>query len=199
MNIKGHFKMTRKEKIGCLVLLGILIGYGAYQAAYVTTEGSYQFGFSQGKAGYACSNYQSDCDNGLNNCSPGYNGVTNQTSCLDGFVNGWKQRCNSDLTTCAKYVLSDVFPGKLASNDPGVHMCLKTENNVADNDKHNLLSPLSKHCGHTYSETTMSTLNPMNLTLGGGITIIPNPNPHIFGPSSGPPIAPPTLELKGVN
>jgi hypothetical protein len=106
MNIKSHFKMTKKEKIGCLVLLGILIGYGAYQAAYGTTEGSYQSGFSQGKAGYACSNYQSDCDNGLNNCSPGYNGVTNQTSCLDGFVNGWKQWCNSDLTTCAKYVLS---------------------------------------------------------------------------------------------
>jgi hypothetical protein len=37
MNIKSHFKMTKKEKVLTLVLLGILIGYGWYETAYGLT------------------------------------------------------------------------------------------------------------------------------------------------------------------
>jgi hypothetical protein len=38
MNIKQQFKM-KKEKVLTIVLLGILVGYGAFQVAYGTNEG----------------------------------------------------------------------------------------------------------------------------------------------------------------
>jgi len=86
----------------------------------------------------------------LSACNPNTSyeqtGVTNQTACDDGFVNGWKQWCNTDLILCAKNFLSNVFPGRLANNQTYVAMCLKTR---ADNahSTDNVLSPLSKHCG----------------------------------------------------
>jgi hypothetical protein len=39
MNIKQQFKMTKKERVLTIVLLGIIVGYGAFQVAYGTNEG----------------------------------------------------------------------------------------------------------------------------------------------------------------
>src|SRR5215469_6811662 len=88
---------------------------------------SYQHGYKIRREGYDCSNFNADFDNGLSVCnsitSYEQTGVTNQTACDDGFVNGWKQGCNTDLVLCAKYFLSNVFPGRLANNQTYVAMC----------------------------------------------------------------------------
>lgn len=41
MNLKKKQKMSKKEKILTLVLVGIIIGYGAYQVACGTNESDY--------------------------------------------------------------------------------------------------------------------------------------------------------------
>lgn len=81
---------------------------------------SYQHEYKIGREGYDCSNFNAlimglACNH---NTSYEQTGVTNQTACDDGFV-GWKQ-------WCAKYFLSNVFPGRLANNQTYVAMCLKT-------------------------------------------------------------------------
>lgn len=38
-NIKQQFIMTKKERVLTIVLLGIIVGYGAFQVAYGTNEG----------------------------------------------------------------------------------------------------------------------------------------------------------------
>jgi hypothetical protein len=89
-----------------------------------------QFRYKAGRKGYDCSNFDADCDDGLQSYEvhiyygTGYIAsansssywVTNQTACDDGFVNGWKHWCNTDLLLSANYVLSNVFPGQLANN-----------------------------------------------------------------------------------
>jgi hypothetical protein len=147
------------ERIGMAAVIAAFVAYFCYQVAYGTNESSYQVGYKSGKEGYACSNYESDCDNGLGACQVGlkigYNNdvrniggdVTNQTACDDGFVNGWKQWCNTDLSLCAKYFLGNIFPGQLANNQTYYVRCLKYgDDNINVNDTSNILSPLTKHC-----------------------------------------------------
>jgi len=160
----------RTERIITAGMVAALVAYFCYQVAYGTNESSYQWGYKSGREGYECSNYDADCDNGLGTCDIGAKlsygivtppgvphlegSVTNKTACLDGFVNGWKHWCNDDLSLCAKFVMSNVFPGVFANNQTSVQICLKDAgDNVPNNDTNNILSPLSKHCGGTIGET----------------------------------------------
>jgi hypothetical protein len=161
----------RTERIITAEMVAALVAYFCYQVAYGTNESSYQWGYKSGREGYECSNYDADCDNGLGTCDIGAKlsygivtppgvphlegSVTNRTACLDGYVNGWKHWCNDDLSLCAKFVMSNVFPGVFANNQTYVQICLKDAgDNVPNNDTNNILSPLSKHCGGTIGETT---------------------------------------------
>ena len=157
------------QRIATIGLAAFLVGYFCYQVAYgMTTEGSYQQGYKWGRDGYQCSNFNADCDNGLNSCNVGtaiyqnvpnnyariVDSISNRTACLDGMVNGWKHWCNTDLGLCAKFVLSNVFPGVFADNETGVNICLKDAgDNVNNDDPNNILSPLSKHCGGGVGES----------------------------------------------
>lgn len=130
--------------LGGLILSSLcLLGHVAY-GFNVGNEGSYQYDYQQGRSGYQCSNFNADCDNGLGTCHIGsktsywnsiphtFAVVTNRTSCLDGFVWGWKQWCNTDLELCAKFVLSNVFPGVFANNESSVNICLKDAGDDVD-------------------------------------------------------------------
>src|SRR5215467_538227 len=159
--------MKMNKKYLCLILF-LVIGL-SLSITYVkaTNEGSYQYGYKEGRSGYQCSNFNADCDNGLGNCDVGdkifySNGVphidatvTNKTACLNGYVDGWKQWCNTDLSLFAKFFLSNVFPGALADNESSVNICLKNaSDDVPNNDSSNILSPLSRKCDGSIDETT---------------------------------------------
>jgi len=127
--------------------------------AFANNESSYEYGFKLGRSGYQCSNFQADCDNGLSSCDVTIYSLkstpqlTNKTACLNGYVDGWKQWCNTDLSLCAKFFLSNVFPGALADNESSVNICLKNaSDDVPNNDSSNILSPLSKHCDGSIGE-----------------------------------------------
>ena len=155
--------MEMNKKYLCLTLIFLVLGLAPLSySVKATTESSYQYGFKSGSEGYQCSNFNADCDNGLSNCDTGnqiwnnskvVDTVTNKTSCLEGFVIGWKQWCNTDLSLCAKFFLSNVFPGALANNESSVNICLKNaSDDVPNNDSSNILSPLSKHCDGSIGE-----------------------------------------------
>jgi hypothetical protein len=188
------------EKYQKMILAAILVLTAVifcYQLAYGTNEGLYQWGYKSGREGYECSNYDANCNNGLGSCDIGAKlsygivtppgvphlegSVTNKTACLDGYVNGWKRWCNDDLSLCAKFVMSNVFPEVFANNQTIVQICLKDAgDNVLNNDTNNILSPLSKHFGGTISETTPPVWKAFqdNSTNGGIETQIANTNSH---------------------
>jgi tetratricopeptide (TPR) repeat protein len=156
-----------KKKYFCLILIAILaltpLSITSVKVM-ATNVSSYQYGYQEGKSGYQCSNFDADCDNGLNTCDIDTYSLhstpqlTNKTSCLEGFVDGWKQWCNADLSLCAKFFLSNVFPGALADNESSVDICLKNaSDNVDNNDSSNILSPLSKHCDGSIGEVNSPT------------------------------------------
>lgn len=172
----------KQERIATIALAAFLIGMFCYQVAYgATTEDNYQYGYKVGRQGYDCSNFDADCDNGLTSCDYGYvhgtgSGnqtftVTNKTACFDGFVNGWEHWCNTDLALCAKYVLSNVFPGQLANNQTSIYLCLKDGSDNASGPSNVLPPPqLSKHCGGVVSDIS-----------GPWIVVRPHPfNPAIY-------------------
>lgn len=118
---------------------------------------------------YECSNFDADCSNGLSICDTGsqiwsnatantshvIGTITDKVACLHGFVSGWKVWCNTDLSLCAKFTMSSVFPGVFADNESAVGICLaNASDNVPNNLTSNILSPLSKHCDGWIDETT---------------------------------------------
>ena len=159
--------MEMNKKYLCLTLIVILALVPTTTLIKATNESSYEYGFKLGSEGYQCSNFNADCDNGLSSCDAGHqiwnnskvvDTVTNKTVCLEGFVIGWKEWCNTDLSLCAKFILSNVFPGALADNESSVNICLKNaSDDVPNNDSSNILSPLSKHCDGAIGETTSPT------------------------------------------
>jgi hypothetical protein len=52
--------------------------------------------------------------------------IANQTACVDGYVNGWKHWCMTDMKDCAKYMTMEAFPGKLIRYDQVVNNGTKT-------------------------------------------------------------------------
>ena len=84
------------------------------QLAHATNESSYQYGFKMADfaRGSGCDDTDGDCEpSAVSNCNTQSANVTNQTACVDGFVNGWRSQCMSDLKLCAIQVLEGVFPG----------------------------------------------------------------------------------------
>jgi hypothetical protein len=101
--------------------------------------------------------YESQVNAHDNGSSPSPNRRCNNGDLFARVVNGWKHWCNDYLSLCAKFVMSNVFPGVFANNQTYVQLvsCLKDAgDNVPNNDTNNILSPLSKHCGGTIGETT---------------------------------------------
>jgi hypothetical protein len=107
-----------------LPLVLTMMSLAGTQFAYATNESSYQYGFH-----YGFSRYKEAIDNSANVDFPGSNlvkynpcmeykngvlvissGVTNQTACIDGYVNGWKAWCKTDMNDCLEAVLSGDFP-----------------------------------------------------------------------------------------
>jgi hypothetical protein len=89
--------------------------------AYATNESSYRYGYSTTFNAYKC-NITDDCDminsDPLNGCWT-INGVTNETACADGNVDGWKAWCKTDIKNCLDNVLNGNFPD--------IHHVLKSE------------------------------------------------------------------------
>src|SRR5215470_322617 len=92
-----------------LLILGVMITPTVVNSIKATDESSYLYGYKNGRQGYQCSNFQADCDNGLSSCDVTIYSLkstpqlTNKTACLNGYVDGWKQWCNTDLSLCAKF------------------------------------------------------------------------------------------------
>src|SRR5215467_12052870 len=104
------------KKIERIVIIGLavfLVGYFVYQVAYGTNESSYKWGFKLGKEEVSnCKDCDADCSGSNQDCAvPGniikggvydkfgdskqevVGPLTNQTGCIDGFVNGWNHVC----------------------------------------------------------------------------------------------------------
>jgi len=113
MNLKKKFKMTKKEKVLSLVMVGILIGYGAYQVAYGTNESDYRIGYKDGLASYQYCSANHNCNVSENlhdsSCVPNKNlklthyaielglfNVDNKTACNHGYFHGWIHECLKD-------------------------------------------------------------------------------------------------------
>ncbi len=92
--------------------------------AHATDASSYKFGFASGSNnGYwlGCTNWDSDCNSDNVACVGNHNNgianaVTNVTSCLIGFVEGWKDWCTDHLVPCAKLAMMGALPGTLDNN-----------------------------------------------------------------------------------
>jgi len=97
------------ERIAAIGQAAFLVSYFAYQVAYGTNESSYTWGFKLGKEEVVnCKDGDADCSGSNQDCAfPGnitkavvydkfgdtravvVGPLTNQTACMDGFVNGW--------------------------------------------------------------------------------------------------------------
>jgi len=110
MNLKKKFKMTKKEKVLTLVLVGILVASGAYQVAYGTNESDYKYGYKDGvyeyhdcriqpkcNVGVEENTYSASCDSGgiYIGFTPTYR-VVNETACNHGYHHGWVKACLND-------------------------------------------------------------------------------------------------------
>jgi hypothetical protein len=113
MNLKKKLKMTKKEKILTLVLVGILIGYGWYQVAYGSNESDYRIGYKDGLASYQYCSANHNCNVSENlhdsSCVPTKNlklthyaielglfNMGNETACNHGYFHGWIHECLKD-------------------------------------------------------------------------------------------------------
>ena len=66
------------------------------QATHATNESSYQYGYKQGKNEYLnCLDSDADCFTATNDCQS----VTNQTACIDGYIQAWNKVCDPVKTS----------------------------------------------------------------------------------------------------
>jgi hypothetical protein len=135
---------TLASTMKAFVLAAFLVGYFAYQVAYGTNESSYQYGFSM--AGFArgsgCDDTDGDCEpSAVTNCNTtAASNVTDQTACVDGFVNGWRSHCMSDLKLCAIQVLAGIFPGSVEDGKTVPECYAKSDGNT-EGDVNTLVLP----------------------------------------------------------
>jgi hypothetical protein len=120
------------------IMLGIIpLLVIAPTLAYATNEGSYKLGYNTAFNAYKCV-YTDDCDM-VGSQSPVYDlcalgvhstiekpTVTNTTACSDGYVNGWKAWCSSNVKDCLDDVLNGNFPIRLTKSKPLFLMISKT-------------------------------------------------------------------------
>jgi hypothetical protein len=86
--------------------------FGA-QMAHADNESSYQWGYRDGFDDYSYAiKYGNDfpSSNIADVCKGVPEAVTNQTACTDGYVNGWKDWCMTDMKDCLEAVQSGDFP-----------------------------------------------------------------------------------------
>lgn len=81
-----------------------------------TNESAYQFGYAQGRDSWNCYNNNADagCFMGKNACTSTITNaakvVTNQTACIDGFVNGWNKVCTHNIDGASDDGVSAICP-----------------------------------------------------------------------------------------
>ena len=81
--------------------------------AYATDASSYNFGYAWGNNNdywLACTNWNSDCNSDNVACVGNHNNgmanaATNVTSCIIGYVEGWKDWCSNHMIPCAKLTI----------------------------------------------------------------------------------------------
>lgn len=85
-------------------------------------EGSHKYGLGGGFFDYKCTtntDSAGSCDqpsktDDIDNCKTGAKyGVTNQTACVDGYVDGWKAWCKTDAGICAFWASQHIYPSSM--------------------------------------------------------------------------------------
>jgi hypothetical protein len=125
------------KTIESLITAGMIAALATvfFQVAHATDAGSYKFGFAWGSNnGYwlDCTNWNSDCNSDNVACVRNHNNgmanaATNVTSCIIGYVEGWKDWCSNHMIPCAKLTIMAAIPGTLDNNQT-MDFCYKTEN-----------------------------------------------------------------------
>jgi hypothetical protein len=174
------------ERIAVFALAAFFVGYFAYQVAYGTNESSYKIGYNTAVDNYtnlitvnpdntARCDTQDGCpqhDDAQKYCLSIGSGVTNATACIDGYVNGWKHWCSTDLKMCANMVMGDTFPGSLVTDN-------KTALNPADNNT-NITATVTAPPGTIGPNGTATVIRP------NGTATVTGPN-GIWGRITTPP------------
>ena len=117
-----------------LILAGIcLTGYISQTQVKASNESSYKWGYSFG-------NETTDLGNNCEKSSTSLKDLTNVTSCIDGYYNGWKSYCIRDAKDCVQNFILGDFPkmaikahheyirGNTTANGSGTAMCPIGEN-----------------------------------------------------------------------
>lgn len=107
-----------------LIPIAVMVLAIAPTTALATNESSYRYGYHTAISDYKFYN----TDNNNNEADPPNSnitgicqiyqngvltspaGVTNETACEDGYVNGWRAWCHSDTSDCTDMVRNDNFP-----------------------------------------------------------------------------------------
>ena len=94
--------------------------------AHATADSSYKIGFNLASSSFGSNGGCNDTDSSycehsaIDACTPtpssASENVTNQTACIDGFMNSWRLQCKSNLQFCAIQVLDGMFPGHMEDN-----------------------------------------------------------------------------------
>jgi hypothetical protein len=104
--------MNKTLFVFVIPLVIALVGTG--QLAYATNENDYKYGFQHGKIEYGHCTYRGDqdeyCEAGGNVCTD--TSITNQTACIDGFINSWNKVCTHSMSSAfdgtSKVVCPDI-------------------------------------------------------------------------------------------
>ncbi len=103
--------MSKSSMIALTLAVGFVL---TAQTAFATNESSYQYGYKQGKYGWAdCTDFDADCSTGLDHCNSAVqpvgsmltpqsqkvhnsneNVMTNKTACVHGYISGSNDVCN---------------------------------------------------------------------------------------------------------
>jgi hypothetical protein len=124
--------MNTTNLIKIVPLVVAMVGLAMAKQAHATNESSYQWGYHDGFNDYKfyiansagadvpSSNPTSFCQIYHNGALVSPNGVTNQTACHDGYVNGWRDWGKTDMKDCLDLVLGGYFRD--------IHQILKDDN-----------------------------------------------------------------------
>jgi hypothetical protein len=167
-------KVSKRTNRLCMGLaVAALVAIFFYQVAYATNESSYKYGWSYADFRHrsACDDTDGDCDpSAVSNCSTPYANstiVTNQTACIDGFVNSWRSQCVSDLKFCAIQVLEGVFPGHVEDNKT-LPTCYAKWDGPGSDDANTLVLPrhLTTEPEHSGNYASLTACTPVKIPPG---------------------------------
>jgi hypothetical protein len=108
-------KVSKRTNRICIALvIAGFIAYGFYQVVYATNDESYRFGYNFATENWGAGTpLKSDQIWGL--CNDQTRGISNETACVDGIVNGWEHWCKSDTSDCVNDMLHLEFPGSISN------------------------------------------------------------------------------------